>query len=248
MFRPFRLAAARAIARARTLLPCLLAYLLLGGAIVAVRVTVVLAAGDVAAPTLDQAVGAVTAVIATPNSWAAWMGLVCLLCSGICAATTTPKSDTPWGAAYQLIELLALNKGFAKMVHPDEASLATPRAPAAAAVVLLGLLVGAGGLSGCALKNPDGTPMTLAQKFAAACDEYWAGEPQLDPLIARVIARQGPTAAKVFQGAKLVAADACARKPDGSYVNAVDPARLATLLPELLAAAGQLTVLFIPAG
>jgi hypothetical protein len=89
--------------------------------------------------------------------------------------------------------------------------------------------------------------MTPAQKFTAACDEYTAGAAALGPLIQAVAAREGATAAKVYQGAQIVFANACAKGADGTYVNASTPATHATLLPQVTAAAGQLAVLFIPA-
>ncbi|HUA55714.1 MAG TPA: hypothetical protein VMB81_26250 [Candidatus Sulfotelmatobacter sp.] len=112
-----------------------------------------------------------------------------------------------------------------------------------AVVGLLGLGV-AGALSACV--NPNGTEMTPAQKFTAACDEYYAGNAALGPLIQTVVAKQGATAAKAYQAAQIVLNDACVKNPDGSYLNASNPTNLATLLPQVLAAAGQLAVLFIP--
>lgn len=88
-----------------------------------------------------------------------------------------------------------------------------------------------------------GTPQ---QKFTAACDEYWAGSVQLGPMIDAVVAKQGATAAKLYQGAQVALSAACTKNPDGTYLNAASPS-LATLIPQVLAAAGQLTVLFLPA-
>lgn len=87
-----------------------------------------------------------------------------------------------------------------------------------------------------------GTPQ---QKFTAACNEYWAGSAQLGPMIQAVVAKQGATAAKAYQGAQILLGDACTKNADGTYLNAASPS-LATLIPQVLAAAGQLTVLFLP--
>jgi hypothetical protein len=110
------------------------------------------------------------------------------------------------------------------------------------AVVADGIVAAPGAISTVQTLTSSATP---AQKFSAACDEYWAGSAQLDPLIQALIAKQGAGAATAYKAAQVVLTNACAKNPDGTYVNATAPT-LASLIPQVLGAAGQLTVLFLP--
>lgn len=99
-------------------------------------------------------------------------------------------------------------------------------------------------LGACTTTNPNGTPMTPAQKFSAACDGYLAGKDTLGPLIENVAAKD-PTGAAVYSAAVFTFDTACQKNQDGTYVEANGP-NLAALLPKVLQAGGYLTVLFLP--
>lgn len=110
------------------------------------------------------------------------------------------------------------------------------------AVVATGIEAAPGAISTAStLFSSSATPQ---QKFTAACDEYWAGSAQLGPMIQALAAKQGATTAKAYQAAQVALSTACTKNPDGTYLNAASPS-LATLIPQVLGAAGQLTVLFL---
>lgn len=160
---------------------------------------------------------------------------------GIVSGTMDPTTAL-FGIAYTL----------AHMIVPDNqmVNIAGAFAPAAPvidasklkSIAVVGLL--ALGLSSCAQVTAFNAE-TPAQKFATACDGYVVGKDALGPLI-QAIAAKNATSAAVYSDAVFVLNTACAKNPDGSYVEASGP-NLAALLPKVLQATGYLTALFVPA-
>lgn len=167
------------------------------------------------AATIDQAAGALAAIGGSVGAVIAIYGRI-----------RAGKAIGAFGAPLILAGALALAAC---------SSTSTP------SVVATGIEAAPGAISTVTSLLSTGTPQ---QKFTAACNEYWAGSAELGPMIEAVVAKQGATAAKAYQGAQIALSAACTKNPDGTYLNAASPS-LATLIPQVLAAAGQLTVLFL---
>lgn len=84
----------------------------------ALLVTAVLVAWSAYAQT-GSVDAAITQLVAAPNSYMGWVTLAIAIASVLCASTTTPAKGTAFGAAYELLELIAGNIGRAKQLAPN---------------------------------------------------------------------------------------------------------------------------------
>lgn len=128
----------------------------------------------------EQLAQAALAVIAAPNSWLAWGGLVVLVASIITNVTPTPARDSIWFWPYKLlVELPALVGPLTKRVGTSRTGLSV------IAILVVGI-----GLSGCAAVGgaAGGAAVvavaTEANEIAGATEAtvcrmygvYWAGK------------------------------------------------------------------------